>query len=602
MDLRNIAIIAHVDHGKTTLVDAMLRQSGAVRANRRLRERALDSADLERERGITILAKCTSVEWRGVRINIVDTPGHTDFGGEVERALAMVDGVLLLVDAAEGPMPQTKFVVDKALRRRLEPVVVISKMDRSDARPDAVHEAVFDLFDALGADEAQLDFPVVYSSAREGWASRTPDAAGADMTPLFDAIVERVPAPVVAPRAPFRMSVALIEPDPHLGRLATGRVLSGHVAHNQIVAALGTDGRLVESARLTKLLKARGLERVAAERAEAGEIVTLAGLAAASVSDTIAASEDAAPVPAAPVDPPTIAMVFSVNDSPFAGREGGKLTSRVIAARLAQEAESNVAIAVRETGREGAFEVAGRGELQLAVLIETMRREGFELSVSRPEVLMREDPSGGPALEPMEEIQIDLDEPFVGDVVSALAACRAELVGVEPSGRGRVRALFHGPSRGLIGFGGELLSISRGTAVMHRAYREHAPWKGPLEARRNGVLVSSAAGAAAAYALRGLEQRGMLFVGPGEPVYGGMIVGEHARPQDLDVNPTKARQLSNVRAAGKDDTVRLTPPRVLSLEEALAYVADDELVEVTPVSIRLRKRLLDVHARRRAAR
>ena len=602
MDLRSIAIIAHVDHGKTTLVDCLLRQSGTVRANQPMQDRALDRGELERERGITILAKCTAIHWRGVRIDIVDTPGHADFGGEVERVLGMVDGALVLVDAAEGPMPQTKFVVDKALRLGLRPIVAISKMDRSDARPEAVHEAVFDLFDALGATDRQLDFPVVYNSARHGWASLDPAIAGTDMTPLFEAVVAHVPPPVTDQDAPFRMLISLLEADPFLGRLVSGRVLSGRVGANQTVTVLRTDGTVVEVARLTKLLRAHGLERIAVECAGAGEIVTLAGLTTASVADTVAASESCFPIPAEPIDPPTIAMVFSINDSPLAGREGTQLTSRMIGERLAREAEGNVAIEVSSMTEDGSFEVAGRGELQLAVLIETMRREGFELSIGCPRVLMREDPQGGVALEPIEEIQIDVDQAFVGDVVNALAERRAELIELRPSGRDKIRALFHGPSRGLIGFNGELLTVTRGTAVMHRIFYGYAPFKGPLHGRQTGVLISSAQGRAVAYALWNLEERGALFIEPGMPVYGGMIIGEHTRPQDLDVNPLKSKQLTNIRAAGKDDAVRLSPPRRMSLEIALAYLADDELLEVTPVSIRLRKRLLHPHSRRRAAR
>ena len=602
MDLRSIAIIAHVDHGKTTLVDCLLRHSGTVRANQPMQDRAMDRGELERERGITILAKCTAIQWHGVRIDIVDTPGHVDFGGEVERVLGMVDGALVLVDAAEGPMPQTRFVVDKALRLGLRPIVAISKMDRADARPEAVHEAVFDLFDALGATDTQLDFPVVYCSARHGWASLDPAVAGTDMTALFEAVVAHVPAPATDRDVPFRMLISLLEADTFLGRLVSGRVLCGRVEANQTVTVLRTDGTVVEVSRLTKLLRARGLERIAIERAGAGEIVTLAGLKTASVADTVAASESCGPIPAEPIDPPTIAMVFSVNDSPLAGREGTQLTSRMIEARLAREAEGNVAIEVSGMAEEGAFEVAGRGELQLAVLIETMRREGFELSVGRPRVLMREDPQGGVLLEPIEEIQIDVAQAFVGDVVNALAGRRAELIELQPSGRDNVRALFHGPSRGLIGFNGELLTVTRGTAVMHRIFHGYAPFKGTLPRRQTGVLIATGEGRAVAYALWNLEERGTMFIEPGMPVYGGMIIGEHTRPQDLDVNPLKRKQLTNIRAAGKDDAVRLSPPRRMSLEIALAYLADDELLEVTPVSIRLRKRLLDPHARRRAAR
>ena len=602
MDLRSIAIIAHVDHGKTTLVDCLLRQSGTVRANQPMPDRAMDRGELERERGITILAKCTAIHWRGVRIDIVDTPGHVDFGGEVERVLGMVDGALVLVDAAEGPMPQTRFVVDKALRLGLRPIVAISKMDRADARPETVHEAVFDLFDALGATDTQLDFPVVYCSARHGWASLDPAVAGTDMTPLFEAVVAHVPAPATDRDVPFRMLISLLEADTFLGRLVSGRVLCGRVEANQTVTVLRTDGTVVEVSRLTKLLRAHGLERIAVERAGAGEIVTLAGLKTASVADTVAASGSCAPIPAEPIDPPTIAMVFSINDSPLAGREGTQLTSRMIGARLKRETEGNVAIEVSGMAEDGAFEVAGRGELQLAVLIETMRREGFELSVGRPRVLMREDPQGGALLEPIEEIQIDVPQAYVGDVVNALAERRAELIEMQPSGRDNIRALFHGPSRGLIGFNGELLTVTRGMAVMHRIFHGYASFKGTLPRRQTGVLISTAEGWAVAYALWNLEERGTLFIEPGMPVYGGMIMGEHTRPQDLDVNPLKSKQLTNIRAAGKDDAVRLSPPRRMSLEVALAYLADDELLEVTPVSIRLRKRLLDPHARRRAAR
>ena len=602
MDLRSIAIIAHVDHGKTTLVDCLLRHSGTVRANQPMQDRAMDRGELERERGITILAKCTAIHWRGVRIDIVDTPGHVDFGGEVERVLGMVDSALVLVDAAEGPMPQTKFVVDKALRLGLRPIVAISKMDRADARPETVHEAVFDLFDALGATDTQLDFPVVYCSARHGWASLDPAVAGTDMTPLFEAVVAHVPAPATDRDVPFRMLISLLEADNFLGRLVSGRVLSGRVEANQTVTVLRTDGTVVEVSRLTKLLRAHGLERIAVERAGAGEIVTLAGLKTASVADTVAASESCAPIPAEPIDPPTIAMVFSVNDSPLAGCEGTQLTSRMIGARLTREAEGNVAIEVSGMAEEGAFEVAGRGELQLAVLIETMRREGFELLIGRPRVLMREDPQGGVPLEPIEEIHIDVAQAFVGDVVNAFAERRAELIELRPSGRDKIRALFHGPSRGLIGFNSELLTVTRGTAVMHRIFHGYAPFKGTLPRRQTGVLISTSEGRAVAYALWNLEERGALFIEPGMLVYGGMIIGEHTRPQDLDVNPLKSKHLTNIRAAGKDDAVRLSPPRRMSLEIALAYLADDELLEVTPVSIRLRKRFLDPHARRRAAR
>ncbi|MBM3951267.1 MAG: translational GTPase TypA [Rhodospirillales bacterium] len=600
MKLRNIAIIAHVDHGKTTLVDALLRQSGAFRAHQKVAERALDSGDLERERGITILAKCTSVLWGDVRINIVDTPGHADFGGEVERILGMVDGALLLVDAAEGPMPQTKFVTAKALKFGLKPIVVINKVDRPDARVDEVLNEIFDLFVALDASPEQLDFPVLYAVGRDGWASTDSATKGENLAPLFDRIVAHVPPPKVEPDKPFSMLVTTLEYDSFLGRVLTGRIQSGSVAPNTTVKALARDGREIERARLTKLLLFRGLRRDAAERAEAGDIVAIAGLSTASVADTVCALEVDTPIHAEPVDPPTLAMTFSINDSPFAGQEGSKVTSRQIRERLWREAEGNVAIRVRETADAEAFEVAGRGELQLGVLIETMRREGYELSISRPRVLIRED--NGQKLEPMEEVLIDVDEAFAGIVVEAMSVRKAELREMRPSGGGKTRLSFLAPSRGLIGYHGEFLTETRGTGVMSRLYHGYGPWRGAIPGRRNGVLISNATGETVAYALNNLEGRGALFVDPGVKVYAGMIVGEHSRDNDLEVNPLKTKQLTNIRAAGKDDAIRLTPPRRLTLEDAITYIADDELVEVTPRSIRLRKRLLDPNARKRAER
>ncbi|HJU16031.1 MAG TPA: translational GTPase TypA [Stellaceae bacterium] len=601
MDIRNIAIIAHVDHGKTTLVDAMLRQSGAFRAGQQVAERALDSNELERERGITILAKCTSVVWRDVRINIVDTPGHADFGGEVERILNMVDGVLVLVDAAEGPMPQTKFVVGKALRRGLRPIVLINKADRPDARAHAVHDAVFDLFAALDASEAQLDFPTLFASGREGWAVADLAMERRGLEPLFALILSHVPPPAADPAAPFAMLATTLDYDPYLGRVLTGLVHAGTARLNMPVKALARDGHVLEQARLTKLLAFRGLERRPIEEASAGDIVAVAGLTATTVADTICAPEVEAPLPADPIDPPTLAMTFSVNDSPLAGREGHRLTSRVIAERLQREAEGNVAIRVQESAEKDAFEVAGRGELQLGVLIETMRREGFELSISRPRVLFETD-SQGRRREPIEEIVIDVDEAFAGVVVDKLARRKAELVEMRPSGGGKLRLSLLGPTRGLIGYQGELLSDTRGTAVMTRIFHGYAPYKGPIEGRHNGVLISNAAGAAVAYALWNLEDRGPMFITPGTEVYAGMIVGAHTRGHDLEVNPLKGKHLTNIRTTAKDEAVRLVPPQILGLEQAIAYIADDELVEVTPKSIRLRKRLLDAHARRRASR
>jgi len=599
--IRNIAIIAHVDHGKTTLVDALLRHSGLFRANEPVVERVLDSNELERERGITILSKCASVEWRGVRINIVDTPGHADFGGEVERILGMVDGALLLVDAAEGPMPQTKFVTAKALNLGLRPIVVVNKLDKPDARADAVLDQVFDLFVALDASEEQLDFPALFASAKAGWASRESDRPGRDMTPLFETIVDAVPAPAVAD-GPFRMLVTTLERDPYLGRVLTGRIHSGVVRANATAKALDRTGRVIEEARITKLLAFRGLAREGIAEARAGDIVAVAGFARATVADTLCDPEATEGLPAEPVDPPTLAMIFSINDSPLAGRVGTKVTSRVIRARLFAEAEGNVAIRVRETEDADSFEVAGRGELQLGVLIETMRREGFELSISRPRALTRKDPETGALLEPYEDVVIDVDEEFAGVVVEALSRRRGQLVDMRPSGGGKLRLRFIAPSRGLIGYHGAFMTETRGAGVMHRVFREYGPHAGAIPGRRNGVLVSSAAGRTVAYALMNLEDRGTLFVGAGVPVYEGMIIGEHSRANDLDVNPMKAKQLTNIRAAGADEAVRLTPPRRLSLEQAIAYIADDELVEVTPDAIRLRKRHLDRHARKKAAR
>jgi len=602
MDIRNIAIIAHVDHGKTTLVDAMLRQSGTFRANQQVAERALDSNELERERGITILAKCTSVVWRDVRINIVDTPGHADFGGEVERILSMVDGVLVLVDAAEGPMPQTKFVVGKALNQGLKPIVVINKVDRPDARPQEVHNEIFDLFAALDASETQLDFPTVFASGRNGWATAEIDARRKDLAPLFELILSHVPPPRADPDAPFAMLATTLDYDPYLGRVLTGLIHSGVARVNMPVKSLSRDGRVIEQARLTKLQAYRGLERRPIEEAWAGDIIAVAGLAQTTVADTICAPEVVTPLAADPIDPPTLAITFSVNDSPLAGREGTKVTSRMIGERLFREAEGNVAIRVGESAERDAFEVAGRGELQLGVLIETMRREGFELSISRPRVLFQTDPSTGRRVEPIEEVVVDVDEEFAGVVVEKMSRRKAEMQGMRPSGGGKLRLTFLGPTRGLIGYQGEFLADTRGTGVMSRLFHGYAPYKGPIEGRRNGVLISTANGEAVAYALWNLEERGPMFLDPGTLVYQGMIIGAHSRGNDLDVNPIKGKQLTNIRTTAKDEAVRLIPPQVMSLEQAIAYIADDELVEVTPKSIRLRKRLLDPNDRKRATR
>jgi GTP-binding protein len=600
MDIRNIAIIAHVDHGKTTLVDALLRQSGTFRANQQVAERALDSNDLERERGITILAKCTSVVWKNTRLNIVDTPGHADFGGEVERILSMVDGVVVLVDAAEGPMPQTKFVVGKALRQGLRPIVVINKVDRPDARVQEVHNEIFDLFAVLDATEEQLDFPTLFASGRNGWASETLDGPRTDLAPLFELIVRYVRPPVGDLGLPFAMLATTLEADPYLGRVLTGRIMSGTAKLNMPVKSLARDGHVIEQGRLTKLLSFRGLERVPIESASAGDIIAVAGLAVTTVADTIAAAEVTLPIAATPIDPPTLAMTFSVNDSPLAGREGSKVTSRMIAERLFREAEGNIAIRVSETADKDALEVAGRGELQLGVLIETMRREGYELSISRPRVLYKTE--NGQRLEPIEEVQIDVDEEHSGIVVEKVSLRKGEMTDMRPSGGGKLRLTFLAPSRGLIGYQGEFMTDTRGTGLMSRLFHGYAPFKGAVEGRRNGVLISTGDGNAVAYALWNLEDRGPMFITPGTPVYQGMIIGEHTRDNDLEVNPLKAKQLTNIRTTAKDEAVRLTPPRIMSLEQAISYVQDDELVEVTPKSIRLRKRLLDPNERKRASR
>ena len=597
MSLRNVAIIAHVDHGKTTLVDRLLQQSGAFRENQRVAERALDSNELERERGITILAKVTSILWQGTRINIVDTPGHADFGGEVERILNMVDGVIVLVDAAEGPMPQTKFVVSKALKMGLRPIVAINKVDRADARPTAVVNDVFDLFAALDASEEQLDFPILYGSAKQGWMAEQPAGPRENMRPLFDLVLRHVKPPAIE-EGPLRMLGTILEANPYLGRIVTGRIRSGSIRPNQIVKALDRTGNLVEEGRVSKVLAFRGLERTGIEEAFAGDIVAVAGLPKATVSHTLCAPEVLYPLPAQPIDPPTLAMAFRVSDSPLAGTEGDKVTSRMIRERLLREAEGNVALRIEEAADKDSFEVAGRGELQLAILIETMRREGFELGVSRPKVLFERGPDGS-LEEPIEEVTIDVDEEFSGIVVRKLSERRAELVEMRPSGGGRLRLLFHAPTRGLIGYQGELLSDTRGTAVFNRVFHAYAPYKGEIEGRRTGVLISNGEGEAVAYALWNLEDRGPMVIVPGARVYQGMIVGEHARGNDLVVNVLKGKKLTNIRAAGKDDNVLLTPPIRMTLEKALAYIAEDELVEVTPQSIRLRKSVLDPNERRK---
>ncbi len=602
MDIRNIAIIAHVDHGKTTLVDQLLRQSGSFREHQQVAERALDRNDLEKERGITILAKCTSVVWKESRLNIVDTPGHADFGGEVERILGMVDGAIVLVDAAEGVLPQTKFVVGKALARGIKPIVVVNKVDRGDARPDEVHTEVFDLFAALGASDEQLDFPMLYASGRQGWADIEMDGPRENLAPLFDLVMRHVPPTSLDKDAPFAMVASILDYDNFLGRVLTGRVEQGRARLNMPVKVLRSDGSAVETGRLTKLMGYRGLDRVQVEEVEAGDIVAVAGLTDATVPDTVGAPELAAPLQAIPVDPPTLAMTFRVNDGPLGGKEGKKVTSRQIRERLLREAEGNVAIKITESNETDAFEVAGRGELQLGVLIEQMRREGFELTIGRPRVLTRKNEETGEREEPFEEVLVDVDEPYSGVVVEKLSRRRAQMQDMRPSGGGKVRLTFIMPSRGLIGYHGEFLTDTRGTGIMNRLFAGYRPWVGPLEGRRNGSLISSENGEAIHYALFYLQERGTLFVDPGNKVYVGLILGEHSRGSDLEVNPIKEKKLTNIRAAGKDDAMLLVPPRRMSLEQAIAYIEDDELVEVTPSAVRLRKRHLDPHERKRAER
>jgi GTP-binding protein len=599
MQLRNIAIIAHVDHGKTTLVDNLLKQSGTFRTNQHVAERAMDSNDLERERGITILAKCTSLSWNDFRINIVDTPGHADFGGEVERILSMVDGVVILVDAAEGPLPQTKFVLGKALKLGLRPIVVINKIDRQDARPEEVLNEIFDLFVAMDASDEQLDFPILYASGRNGWAVHELGEPQETLIPMFEVITRHVPAPKQKAEGPFSMLVTTLEYDPYLGRILTGRVETGIIKVSTPIRVLAQNGDQVEQGRIAKLLSFRGLERIAVDEAQAGDIIAIAGLEKSTVADTICAMDVTQPIKAQPIDPPTLGMTFSINDSPLAGQEGTKLTSRVLRERLLRESEGNVAIRITEATDRDAFEVAGRGELQLGVLIETMRREGFELSISRPRVLYKIDEATNQRLEPIEEIVIDVDEEYVGTVVESLSLRKAEMKDMFPSGGGKTRIVFHGPSRGLIGFHGQFLTITRGTGVMNRLFHDYAPFKGAIEGRANGVLISNGTGEAVGYALWKLEDRGIMFVEHGTKVYEGMIIGENNRDNDLEINPLRAKQLTNVRASGKDEAIRLTPPKVMTLEQAITYIQEDERVEVTPKSIRIRKAILDPNDRKK---
>ncbi len=600
-NLRNIAIIAHVDHGKTTLIDSIMKQSGMFRDNQKIDERVMDSNDLEKERGITILAKPTSIQWEDTRINIIDTPGHADFGGEVERVLNMADGVILLTDAAEGPMPQTKFVLGKALKQGLKPIVIINKVDRPDGRPEEVVDEVFDLFVSLDANDEQLDFPILYASGRDGWCVRELDDPRENLHPLLDLVLLHVPAPKVEEGKPFAMLATLLDSDPFLGRCLTGRVLHGSAKVNDTVKALDLEGNLVENFRLTKLLTFDGTERVPVQEVHAGDIICVAGLTKASVSDTICDPSVTDPLQSTPIDPATMAVTISVNDSPLAGTEGKKVTSTMIRERLLAEAETNVAISFEESAGKDSFKIGGRGELQLGVLIETMRREGFELSVSRPQVVYQEDEQGN-KLEPIEEVIIDVDEEYASGVVDSMNRRKAEMVVMRSSGAGKSRIIFHAPSRGLIGYQSRFLTNTRGTGVMNRLFHSYAPYKGDVPQRRNGVLISNDQGAAVGYALFNLQDRGKMFIEHQEKVYMGMIIGEHNRENDLEVNVLKGKKLTNVRASGSDENIVLTPPIKMSLEDMMSYINDDELLEVTPESLRLRKKFLLAHERKKASR
>lgn len=599
---RNVAIIAHVDHGKTTLIDAMLHQSGTFHAHQQVENRVMDSNDLEKERGITILAKCTSIAWKGNKINIIDTPGHADFGGEVERVLSMTDSALLLVDSAEGVMPQTKFVLSKALNLGLKPIVIINKVDRSDARPDEVLDEIFDLFVSLNANEQQLDFPVLYAVGRDGWCVNDLDKdEKKDLSPLFDLILSHVSPPKFDENAPFSMLATLLDHSPYFGRMLTGRIYSGKAKNLMSFKAINLKGELVEQGRLTKLHVFRGVEKIAVEEATAGDIVCIAGLEKASVADTLCDTTVYSPIKSTPIDPPTMAITLSVNDSPLAGTEGTKVTSRMIRERLFAESETNVAIKVKESEGKDSFEVGGRGELQLGVLIENMRREGFELSVSRPRVLFKKG-ENGEILEPIEEVVIDVDDNFSGSVVEKLSIRKGELAEMKPSTGGKTRIVFLVPSRGMIGYQGEFLTDTKGTGVLNRIFNSYVPYKGEISFKKNGALISTDSGEAVAYALWNLQDRGTLFVKPQQKVYAGMIIGENAKQGDLEVNVLKGKQLTNVRASGTDEAIRLTPPRDLTLEEMITYISDDELAEVTPKALRLRKKFLDTNERKRMSR
>lgn len=600
MTLRNIAIIAHVDHGKTTLIDKLLSQSGSFRENQHVDERMMDSNDLEKERGITILAKCTSLEWQGTRINIIDTPGHADFGGEVERILSMVDSAIILVDAAEGPMPQTKFVLAKALQIGLRPIVIINKVDRHDSRAEEVVNEIFDLFAILNADEHQLDFPILYGSGRDGWVTDDLEKENDNLSPLFDLIVKHTPPPKIE-EGEFKMLGTILGTDPYLGRIITGRIFSGQVHTNQQVKVINSEGKTVDTGRITKILAFRGMERTAIEVGVAGDIVALSGLSKGTVADTFCSLENTIALKAQPIDPPTVQMSFLVNDSPLAGLEGDKVTGRVIGDRLVKEGEGNITLTIEKSSADGGYLVSGRGELQLSVLIETMRREGFELSVSRPKVVMKKDEAGD-ILEPIEEVIIDVDDEYTGLIVQELNFRKAIMIEMKTFGVGRTRLVFHAPTRGLIGYQSELLTATSGTAVINRLFLKYEPYKGEISGRTNGVLISNELGTSVAFSLFNLEERGQMMIPHGVPVYRGMIIGIHTRPNDLEVNILKAKALNNIRTHLKDEAVKLKPHLDMTLEKSIAWIADDELIEITPKTIRLRKKILDPVERKRISR
>ena len=596
--LRNIAIIAHVDHGKTTLIDSLMKQTGIFRKNQVVSERLMDSGDLEKERGITILAKPTSIIWKSIRVNIIDTPGHSDFGGEVERVLGMTDGVVLLVDAAEGPMPQTKFVLGKALAKGLMPIVVVNKIDRSDSRSEEVVNEVFDLFVDLDANEKQLDFPVLYSSGRDGWCVDDLKKTRKDLSPLLDLILSHIEEPKLNDSMPFAMLATLLSSDPYLGRCLIGRVEQGNISVNANVKTIDLNGREIEKGRLTKLFIYEGTEKVPVDKVHAGDIICIAGLSKSSVADTICDDTINTPIHATAIDPPTMAVTITVNSSPFAGTEGKLVTSTKIRERLLAEAESNVAITFNENANKDAFEIGGRGELQIGILIETMRREGFELSVSSPRVLLKKNDQGE-VLEPFEEVIIDVDEQYSSTTVDSVNKRKGEMLEMKPMGKSKTRLIFIVPSRGLIGYHGQFLTETRGTGVLNRIFHSYDVFKGIIKSRRNGVLIATEQGNAIAYALFNIQERGKLFINPQVKVYQGMIIGENSRENDLEVNVLKGKKLTNVRASGSDEAVKLTPPIKMSLEEMMSFIKDDELLEITPQSLRLRKKFLNSVERKR---